>query len=296
MQLIPRSRATCSRLLRLVTYPALFPISVLCLAITYYQLPLDATHGYSTIKLWLQPSLSARSGSGVCSFMNEHFYQDFPLFVRADGTYALSPPPPNSSAMMLLSPDGMVGLHVGTLRHGWWAITSQERTFRLIDAVRFKKEGIHYSTSSSNFRGEYDSESLPSSVLPPILSFQMALASVDHPWDHEFAAALDDFRSHRNPPARSFHAVRGRWINAGSLLCLFLAITSARNFFTLPFRFISARRAAKLGKCPTCGYDLTGLPAPVCPECGRAHPPHATPTATPSQPDLIPTSRPSDPT
>lgn len=88
----------------------------------------------------------------------------------------------------------------------------------------------------------------------------------------------------------------GYAINAASIICLFLAITSARNFFTLPFRFIAARRAAKLGRCPTCGYDLTGLPTPVCPECGRPHSPHSTPSATAGQPDLIPTSRPSDPT
>ena len=27
------------------------------------------------------------------------------------------------------------------------------------------------------------------------------------------------------------------------------------------------------GHCPTCNYNLAGLPTPVCPECGRADSP-----------------------
>ncbi len=51
------------------------------------------------------------------------------------------------------------------------------------------------------------------------------------------------------------------WIPAAPLL---LATAAAWRLDTL------ARRRARAGHCPSCGYDLTGLIAPApCPECGR---------------------------
>lgn len=54
-------------------------------------------------------------------------------------------------------------------------------------------------------------------------------------------------------------------------------------------------RALVLGACPTCGYDIRGLPAPVCPECGAAlDPPPDTPS--PVLPPPLSASAPAPPT
>ena len=36
------------------------------------------------------------------------------------------------------------------------------------------------------------------------------------------------------------------------------------------FKWRKRRRLARVGKCPSCGYDLTGNESGVCPECGKS--------------------------
>lgn len=58
------------------------------------------------------------------------------------------------------------------------------------------------------------------------------------------------------------------------------ALAFTLGFWTAPALFVlgiaRARRLTKRsneGRCSTCGYDLTGLPRPRCPECGRVNVP-----------------------
>ncbi len=53
------------------------------------------------------------------------------------------------------------------------------------------------------------------------------------------------------------------WVGAG-LAGAFLAVYPAVHFF----RVIRLRRRLRDGLCLRCGYNLTGLPEPRCPECG----------------------------
>ena len=63
------------------------------------------------------------------------------------------------------------------------------------------------------------------------------------------------------------------WVNALGRETL---VTLVPVFSILPaiwltswfFKWQNQRRLAKVGKCPSCGYDLTGNETGVCPECG----------------------------
>ncbi len=56
------------------------------------------------------------------------------------------------------------------------------------------------------------------------------------------------------------------------LVFAMLAIGPTAAFMRGPLR---RRRRRKHGECIRCGYNLTGLTEPRCPECGRAFAPHA---------------------
>ncbi|RMH25133.1 MAG: hypothetical protein D6692_11680 [Planctomycetota bacterium] len=64
-------------------------------------------------------------------------------------------------------------------------------------------------------------------------------------------------------PRRSFSIRPGALLDAIGLFLLYLCIAQS----ILVIRLWPQRRSAG---CQTCGYDLTGLTAPVCPECGSS--------------------------
>jgi hypothetical protein len=59
----------------------------------------------------------------------------------------------------------------------------------------------------------------------------------------------------------------GHLVNAVSLFALCAFYGSARRCFS---RTMTTRQRRMLaGECPRCRYSITGLPTPVCPECGE---------------------------
>lgn len=70
---------------------------------------------------------------------------------------------------------------------------------------------------------------------------------------------------------RNIHRLRGtiagHLINAVSIFALCAFYSSARRCFT---RTMTTRQRRMLdAECPRCRYSITGLPTPVCPECGE---------------------------
>lgn len=80
------------------------------------------------------------------------------------------------------------------------------------------------------------------------------------------------FAAHPQLPGRLPVLVEPLLGLAGDLLGFIAAASFIVGAISLLFRMFSAVRAGWRvipdGHCPDCGYDLTGLPAPVCPECG----------------------------
>ena len=72
------------------------------------------------------------------------------------------------------------------------------------------------------------------------------------------------------PPLWSPHILHNDF---GQLLWVSLPLWMPTFFFVIVFFFSydpllrSRRKRKKLGLCVKCGYDLTGLPEPRCPEC-----------------------------
>ena len=60
---------------------------------------------------------------------------------------------------------------------------------------------------------------------------------------------------------------KGHLVNAVSLFALCTFYGSARRRFR-PTMTTRERRMSE-GKCPRCRYSISGLPTPVCPECGE---------------------------
>ena len=82
--------------------------------------------------------------------------------------------------------------------------------------------------------------------------------------------------SHRSAwPRRSFHIkslrhpIAGSWLSVG--FPAWLPLLSFAAYPTLAFISGPLRRyrRRKRGLCVKCGYNLTGLPEPRCPECGE---------------------------
>lgn len=67
-------------------------------------------------------------------------------------------------------------------------------------------------------------------------------------------------------PAHEGPSSRGLWL-VGAAIAAVAAAGALRPRLRVVYRL--PRRSHAHGACPSCGYDLAGLPSLRCPECGR---------------------------
>jgi hypothetical protein len=82
--------------------------------------------------------------------------------------------------------------------------------------------------------------------------------------DWQFGGALGDYRW-----MMEFFGDIGVWTETVNLVTIMAACATAVVVQLLLAWFVRRRRHFS-GSCEDCGYALTGLTAPRCPECGRA--------------------------
>jgi hypothetical protein len=136
-------------------------------------------------------------------------------------------------------------------RLGFWALTTEETESKLV------VDTMLWAGGAGNFS---DSE------------FRRALDGVETVIGKSFDGAEADVGGMR---WRLFHA-RPIWTgylhNALILVCVFLFCISMAWVPRAPEWLAATRRQRALarGRCPSCGYQLGGLPDMVCPECGKS--------------------------
>ncbi|MBX3358651.1 MAG: hypothetical protein KF745_09505 [Phycisphaeraceae bacterium] len=145
-----------------------------------------------------------------------------------------------------------VSIEVGVGRTGFWGLTSEQRRV-VVDVLPFVPEATTESELQSARR--QGAARLP----------ELARVWLDKSQWRRLAerAAAHDIDERR--------IVWSGWLfNAATIVALGLLVYSLGWVPQAWARLLSVRgrRRESQGRCPTCGYDLTGVEEAICPECG----------------------------
>jgi hypothetical protein len=101
--------------------------------------------------------------------------------------------------------------------------------------------------------------------------------SLDTPESKQLIAWISKLNSRIGENARAYqNSTVSYWFNWDGIIhdsaMLLASVFIFSGFWFVPARFRATRRTrrAARGLCPRCTYDLAGLTAPICPECGQS--------------------------
>lgn len=180
------------------------------------------------------------------------------LYTRADGgfdiwgTHAAGPRLDNRPVPKPIA-DGYMYILAYRERRGLWAITTERSGVRTA--------GMGWLKTNTLFTEQQSAAAL--------LAAENYYQAFNTQTEAFIARHLAANRTGLGPDVRTFRAAYAH--TAGIGLCfVLLACSFPRAINWLPTH-LRQRAAARRGKCMHCRYDVTGVPGPTCPECGRPH-------------------------